>query len=689
MFTLKNQKPLGRSALTGNFKNKLNPDVEMPPARKMVLLNVLYKKRDWEGLIQECGPLVKEYPNTEPLWTFVGIAAQKLGRSDVAIAALVRAARLRPAVATCSTLASAFEQAGLYHNAQEWYAKTITLAPGTAKYLLSYGNALLKSGRKMAAIKQLEAFTEKSPSSANGFACLAEAYLQAQDQENAAQALEKAIELEPASAIYHHNLAVANLAAGRLGAAVDGFEQALSLDPTLPGVFAQKLGLQLKICDWRAFDEFDTLRCQMGIDGAAAEPFIFLGLEDHAGRQKKRSQRFARDWKVHDCETPVRDRGKIRVGYVSSDFYNHATLYLLNGVIAHHDRDAFEIYAYGLNPPSDDAEAKKLRANVDVYRDVHSLSDAEIAQLARHDGLDVAIDLKGYTNGSRPQLFCQGLAPVQINYLGYPGTTGSDCMDYIVADQIVIPPERRQDYSESVIYLPHSYQPNDDRRQVARTDDCRKDHGLPQEGIVLCCFNNCNKISPREFDIWMRVMGNFPTAVLWLIDNGPEASSNLQKEAHKRGIASDRLVFARPVNVAHHLARHKHADLFLDTFNYNAHTTASDALWAGLPVVTMAGEQFAARVGASLLHAANLSELVTQSAAAYEALITKLLSNPGKLKELRQSLTGNRLELPLFDTQAYARALETAYTKAITATADPGGIRAEIFVPDHCESRPG
>jgi protein O-GlcNAc transferase len=303
-------------------------------------------------------------------------------------------------------------------------------------------------------------------------------------------------------------------------------------------------------------------------------------------------------------------------------------------------------------------------SNVDVFHDVRPMSDIQVVELARSEKLDIAVDLKGYTGNQRVRLFSYGLAPIQITYLGYPGTLGADFIDYIIADPVVIPNENRRFYSENIIYLPNTYQPNDNQRVIADKEFTREEMGLPDNGFVFCCFNNNFKISPNEFDIWMRLLGQLEDSVLWLFKSNKWAEENLRREAEARGISGDRLIFAEKLSLSEHLARHRLADLFLDTFNYNAHTTASDALWAGLPIITKLGQGFAARVAGSLLSAVGLEELITENEAEYEALALRLATTPSDLAQIKSKLAANRLTEPLFDSETYTRHLERGYQLA-------------------------
>ncbi len=290
-------------------------------------------------------------------------------------------------------------------------------------------------------------------------------------------------------------------------------------------------------------------------------------------------------------------------------------------------------------------------------------SDWEAARLARSLQLDIAIDLKGFTQGSRPGIFACRAAPLQVHYLGYPGTTGAEYMDYLIADHTLIPAGSERYYSEKVIYLPDSYQVNDSRRVIADQDAGRADLGLPQRGFVFCCFNGSYKITPAIFDVWMRILSRTEGSVLWLCAENPTTMNNLRREASRRRVSAARLVFAARVPTPEHLARLRAADLFLDTLPCNAHTTASEALWAGLPVLTCLGEAFAGRVAASLLNAISLPQLIARSLEEYEALAVQLASDPGRVSQLKQTLSHHRLQAPLFDTSRFARHLEAAYAK--------------------------
>jgi predicted O-linked N-acetylglucosamine transferase (SPINDLY family) len=332
-------------------------------------------------------------------------------------------------------------------------------------------------------------------------------------------------------------------------------------------------------------------------------------------------------------------------------------------VLAIHDRSKIEVYAYSFKQ-ANDAMQKKIMQSVDHFKDVSDMSEKEIALLARKDNIHIAIDLMGYTRESRANIFAFRAAPVQMHL--FEGTMGAKFMDYIIADPTVVPDRLKQYYQEKIIYLPHSYMPTDNTREISTKPMTRQEMGLPEDGFVFCCFNNNHKISPREFDIWMRLLHKIKGSVLWLKEPNQWAKSNLQKEAKQRGIDPSRLVFAENVTKEDHLARHKLADLFLDTFNFNAHSTACDALWAGLPLITKKGEQFGARNAASFLNAIGLPELIVKTEKDYEALALELATNKPLLTSITEKLAKNKMTTPLFDTETYTQNLEKAFEKAYT-----------------------
>ena len=363
--------------------------------------------------------------------------------------------------------------------------------------------------------------------------------------------------------------------------------------------------------------ESDVLHLETAIERGekAALPFATLAISAFPSMQKKVAELYVRDkYPAPSNPSPIRKlprHNRIRIGYFSSDFYNHATSYLMAELFERHDRSKFEIVGLSFGPDISDDMSRRVSAAMDRFLNVRSMPDCDIAQLSRELEIDIAVDLKGFTQDHRVGIFSHRAAPIQVNFVGYPGTMAANYIDYLIADPTLIPESSRRHYSEKIIYLPDSYQPNDSHRLISEKQPTRAEEGLPESAFVFCCFNNTYKITPDVFDIWMRILARVDNSVLWLLDTDSATRANLRKEAARRNISSDsqaRLIFARPLPLGEHLARHTLADLFLDTAPYNAHTTASDALWTGLPVVTCIGDTFASRVAASLLRAVDLPD---------------------------------------------------------------------------------
>jgi protein O-GlcNAc transferase len=358
----------------------------------------------------------------------------------------------------------------------------------------------------------------------------------------------------------------------------------------------------------------------------------------------------------------MRKHDRMRIAYLSANFHQHAIGYLTAELFERHDRSRFEVIGVSFGIDDKSAQRARIVRAFDQFHDVGMQPDDEVAKLLRRLNVDIAVDLMGHTQLARPQILAHRPAPVQVNYLGYPGTMGAEFMDYVIADPIVLPLDQQPFYAESIVHLPDCYQVNDSKRTIAARTPSRREAGLPEQGFVFCCFNNAWKITKPFFEVWMRLLGAVDGSVLWLLRDNPDTEGNLRQEAQARGIDTARLVLAERLPLEDHLARHRLADLFLDTLPYNAHTTASDALWAGLPVLTCRGLSFAGRVGASLLGAVGLPELVATDLPGYEALALKLATDAPALASIRQKLDRNRLTHPLFDTDRLCRHIEAAFT---------------------------
>ena len=504
--------------------------------------------------------------------------------------------------------------------------------------------------------------------------------------DRAVEAFCTALLVDPYHADAARNLGQILTLCERLDEAIGVFSLALARDPGNHFLRLRKCYQQLHVCDWTAWDEIPGLLDRTEALSDAGTPFVMLAFADDPAVQlrhaRERAGQLMRE-AGSPAAPPVRRRepgARIRIGYLSADFHDHATMHLMAGLFREHDRAAFSIHAFSHGPDCPDHAMRRLVVeNVESFSDLKGLSDAAAAQLIRAADLDILIDLKGYTKDARSGILAHRPAPLQVAYVGYPGTMGGPFIDYLVSDITVIPPAERRFYTERIVYLPGCYQPTDNRRAIAPAAPTRADLGLPEDGFVFCCFNQTYKITPAEFDLWARLLRARAGSVLWLLGCNQWAEANLRAEAAARGIDPARLIFAAKLPQDEHLARIARADLFLDTFRVNAHTTMSDALWAGLPAVTLAGRQFAARVGASVLRSAGLPELITETAADYERLCLELANDPARLAALRARLAETRDRCALFDTAGYVRNYEEGLRQAF-ARGQAGLAPADLVI---------
>jgi len=634
--------------------------------------------------------LAKAYRNQE--WLAVVRTGEKLARHGQVPAAAL------------TLMAASFQRLGQAARAEACFRDAITLAPGNAVNFTHLGEMLRKQGRLSEALAVCDAGVEHHPREVELLFVRACVLRDGKKQVEALQGFSAVLAIAPDNVAAINELGVVLAALGQADRATEAFCTVLMLDPThaaalrnlgqiltLAGRQDEAIGIfrlaierapdnlflrlrkayqQLHICDWSEFGEFDSRLGEADALCDAGTPFVMLALADDPAVQLHHARAYAGSVAkaAGSAKTPAMPaaRNRIRIGYLSADFHDHATMYLMAGLLREHDRSKFEIHAFSHGPDCPD-HAMRLFAveRSDSFTDLAGMGDGEAAERIRAAGLDVLVDLKGYTQDSRTGILARRPAPLQVAWLGFPGSMGADFIDYMVADEVVVPAAERGHYDERIIYLPGSYQPNDDRRAIATTVPTRAELGLPEDGFVFCSFNASYKLTPHEFDIWMRLLGQVEGSALWLLAGNDATRANLRVEAERRGISGDRLVYAGKLPQAEHLARIGQADLFVDTFRVNAHTTMSDALWAGLPAVTLAGRQFAARVGASVLEAAGLPELVAHDPGEYEALCLSLARDPARLAGYRQHLTAHRASLSLFDTVAYARKFEAGIAAAV------------------------
>lgn len=564
-------------------------------------------------------------------WLFHGDLLVGLKRLEEALASYGRAIELAssPFIALMNR-GSALEKLHRYDAACADFRRAIALAPDNPLAHFNLGATLLKALRIDEAIAALDTAIRLAPNEALAYHCRANAYDKKKDYRQAIADYRRACEL---------------------GAGETASPEML-------------LYTQLKICDW---SEFDSLR-QRVLDGIArgeeaGRPFLVLALTAALSWQRCIADIMAANIRRNLPPMPAltaHTRNElIKVGYFSADLRNHPVTYLTAELFELHDRARFEIIAFSFGPY--DEMTRRVNAAVDDYIDCRTLSDQDVVHLARELGIDIAVDLGGYTENNRASLFALRVAPIQVSYLGFPGTMGSGLHDYLLADAVLIPPELEEGYAEKIVRLP-VYQINDSQRRIAARPFTRAELGLPEEGFVYCCFNNPIKYNPTMFDVWARILKQVAHGVLFLLVENAEGRRNVIAEFARRGVTGERIVFGERLPREDYLARYRACDLFLDTLPFNAGTTASDALWAGLPVLTCMGEAFASRMAGSLLTALKLPELITTTLAEYERRAVELASADSGLPELRARLARNLREELLFDTAAVTRHIERAYT---------------------------
>ena len=598
-----------------------------------------------------------------------GIALRQLKQWAAAVASYDQAIASRPDYAEAYyNRANALYELKQYPAAIASYEQAITLNPTYTDAYHNRGLAYFELRQYQAAVSSYDEAIALRPDHTDAYNNRGNALQGLQNHQAAIESYDKALAIRPDFADAYNNRGSTLIDLKRYQDAVADFDRALALNPEFKDLYGARLIARMQICDWDGIEAaLAELRDRIASRRRAAAPFPVLALVGSAALQRTAAETWMRDCFPDNPALPAiakhSPHPRIRIGYFSADYREHATLHLMAGLFETHDRSRFELSVFSFGVPSQDPIRKRLEAACEHFVDVRNSSDQQIAVLAREKQIDIAIDLKGFTQDHRAGVFALRAAPLQVSYLGYPGTMGAPYMDYLIADHTLLPPGSESHYAEKIIYLPHSYQINDNRRSIGEQAFTRAQLGLPPAGMVFCCFNNSYKITPSTFDSWMRILKRTESSVLWLLEDNPTAAANLRREALRRGVSAQRLVFAPRVPLSEHLARHRLADLFLDTLPCNAHTTASDALWAGVPLLTCAGEAFASRVAASLLHAIDLPELITSTPEQYEEVAVVLGTEPKRLADIRQKLSNRRLTAALFDTGLSTRNLETAYSR--------------------------
>jgi len=520
-----------------------------------------------------------------------------------------------------------------------------------------------------ASVKSFEKALDIKPDYVDAYNNLGITFMELGQHEAAVECYEKVLSIIPDFAEAYSNRGHILIDLKRLDEALASYERAIVLNPELDFILGSVLHTKMHLCIWNDLtNRLNELTKKINNTEKVIGPFALLAMIDDPEIQRKTAEMFIKDKypKIHVLSKINRyhKHTKIRIGYFSADFRDHPVSHLTAELYETHDRKQFEIYAFSYGPDTKDEMNLRIKAGVDHFHDVQTMSHKDVVMLSRSVELDIAVDLGGFTQDSRTGIFAMQAAPIQVNYLGYSGTMGAEYIDYLIADSTLIPKDKQHYYSEKIAYLPNSFMVNDTKNKTSTKEFTRAEAGLPNDGFVFCCFNNHYKITPDTFIGWMRILSQVDGSVLWLPEANSTAVNNLIKEAIKNGVDENRLIFAPRLTLKEdHLNRIQLADLFIDTLPYNAHTTASDSLRMGLPVLTCIGNSFASRVAASLLNAVNLPELITTTQEQYESFAIELATKPEKLNKIKDRLVNNLPTTPLYNTSLFAQHLESAYLK--------------------------
>ena len=661
---LKNQGKLDEAVAAYRQAIRINPDL---PEAHCNLGNALHDQdKLTESLASYDRALAVRPDYAEALYSR-GVILQKLKRFEEALASYDRALTVRPDYAgALSNRGVILQKLKRFDEALASYDRALTVRPDYAEALSNRGNTLHELKRFEEALASYDRALAVRPDYTEALSNRGNTLHELKRFEEALASCDRALAVRPnfAEALYNRSVILQKLK--RFEEALASYDRLLAAKADHPHAFSGVAHCVMRLCDFDRRTRFATDLCaHVSGKKSIVSPFVLLGYSGDPALQVQCARNHIENMIPSPlpplCSGQKWRHDKLRVAYLSPDFRSHPTAVQTAELFELHDRSRFEIIGVSFGVDDRSEMRKRLVAAFDEFHDVRKNSDKEVAKLLNDRHFDIAVDLAGYTQDSRPTILAHRPVPIQVNYLGFPATMGADFIDYIIADAMVLPVEHQPYYTEKVVYLPDCYQVNDTKRKIAERTPTRQEIGLPEHAFVLCCFNNNWKITPEIFDIWMRLLQQVEGSVLWLLGDNEGAERRLRKETQRRGIDPSRLVFAGRLPPAEHLARHRLADLFLDTLPYNSHTTASDALWAGLPVLTCKGEAFAGRVAASLLHAVGIPELITSNLEDYQTLALKLVRDAALLAEIKAKLARNRNTYPLFNTERFACHIEAAY----------------------------
>lgn len=657
-----------------NSAISLNPNIP-EPYNNLGLIH--HSQGEFDKALEFLKKSIEIDPNYPPPYFHLGVLLAKENQLELAHPYLEQYIRIvRGNAEAWALLGNIYLNLGLYDKALNGFKNALSMNPKYAHAINDLGNLYKQKGELVEALKYYQQALNLDPSLSGTYNNIGVISFEQGKFAAALVSLEKATQLDPECAEAYYHMGLIFERQNKLDLAAQNFLKALKIDPKLTEAQALLVYALMQSCDWGEYKkragELDRLTLEEIKVGEKSSETPFLSVIRKMDPQINLAVAQLKSNQIKKVVSKIlppfsftgaKSKKIISIGYLSNDFYDHATSHLIFRLFELHDRKKFKVYAYSYGPNDKSTFRKKLENDADKFTDVFDLSFAQTAQKIYDDGVDILVDLKGYTKDSRMEIAALRPAPVQVVYLGFPGSTGASFFDYIITDKIVTPPQTAKYYSEKFAYLPNCYQINNDKREISNIKHKRSNFNLPDDAFIFSSFNHTYKIDPQTFNIWMRILKKVPNSILWLLKSNLFAVDNLQDEAKKRGVNPDRIIFSDLIPNNKHLARIQLSDLGLDTFICNGHTTTSDSLWAGVPVITLQGNHFASRVSSSILSAVGLPELITKTPKGYEDLAIKLAKSPQKLKSLKDKLAKNRLTKPLFNTKKFVSNLEEVYSK--------------------------
>ncbi len=640
--------------------------------KKKILNKALeyHRKGKFNDAISIYLKILPEQNKNSQLLFVLGTAYIQIKKYDLAIDYLKKSISINQNnLGAYNNLGGALQNLKRYEQAINIYNEAIKINPNFSDLYNNLGNCFLSLKKYENAIENYKKSLKINSENFVALNNLGNTFKEINNYEEAINYYKKAININPNYYMVYSNLGNALSDIKKYEEALNIYKNLIKLKPNYKYIAGKIIHTKMLICDWINFDnEINSLLNSLNNNNKTISPYQLLSLVDNPNYHKICSEIFAKDkfLKLKNEEKfKLKKSSKTKIGYFSPDFRDHAVLHLIMDVFKNHDKSKFEIYAFSFSPENDDKMTEEIKNYFTKFIDIRKTSNEEVAKICRKIGLDIAIDLCGYTAWNRAEIFLHRAAPIQINYLGYPGTMGSKFIDYILADKTLITDEDRINYSEKVIYLPNCYQANIKNNNISKKNFKRTDFGLPDKGFIFCNFNSNHKITPEIYDLWINILKKVPDSVLWLMKSNSIASKNLWKEAEKRNVEKNRIIFAEHLPKDEHLKRIKFADLFLDTFPYNAHTTASDAIRMGVPIITLKGKSFASRVSASILNQVNLMELITTNKDDFQNFAINLAKDKKKLKKIKDDLKISLSKSTLFDSVKFTKDIENLFLKLI------------------------